>query len=180
MNSPEEHRLWQREHGRKLNRREFLRNAGIVGAAVAASAVGLYEWGKYNSGVSFEQKAADSEYKKAEIQGNIAEFEIINPDEENGRVNVRKNPSILNGNRIGTIDVGDEIKGILVSATGGREKFEPDLLGPWIAFKQENGNMGFVNSRYAERADGQELTKGLAIYNLTTGAAISWDSSSPK
>lgn len=173
MNSPEEHRG-------KLSRREFLCDAAIVGGGAIAAAVGVYKWGKHDSGASFEQKAADSEYKKAEIQDNVGEFEIINPDEENGRVNVRKNPSILNGNRIGSIDVGDQISGILVSSTGGREKFEPDLLGPWIAFKQENGEMGFVNSRYVQRVDGQELTKGLAIYNLTTGSAISWDSSSSK
>ena len=180
MNTPEKNRPWQKDHSRTISRREFLKiSAGAVVAAGVVT-VGLYKWGQENSGLSNEQELAQQTLVRAEREGNVTEFKLVNPDEKGGHINVRKSPAILNGNRIDEKDVGDKFNGFLVSSIGGREKYYPDLAGPWVAFEVEEDKIGFVYSGYAERTDGQELTKGLAIYNLTTGSAISWDSSSPE
>jgi len=181
MNSPEKSRPWQKGHGRTVSRREFLQILVAAGATGAAISLGLSEWGRWNSGKSFEQTAAEKVLERAEREGNVTEFKVVNPDGNGDYVNVRKNPAIFEGNRLDTLGVGESInKGFLVSSTGGREKYQPNLRGPWVAFEVEENKIGFVYSGYVKRSDGQELTKGLAIYNLVTGSAISWDSTSSR
>ena len=175
MNSPEKSRPWQKDYSRTTNsRREFLKiSAGAVLTAGAVAA-GIYTWGQENSGLSNEQELAQQTLGRAEKEGNVTEFILVNPDEKGGPVNVRKSPAILNGNRIDIRDVGDKFDGYLVSSTGGREKYYPDLAGPWVAVELDHDKIGFVDSRYIERVDGKSLTEGLGIYNLHSGEVIQY------
>lgn len=166
--------VWQPRERRKYSRRDVLK--GLVLGVGPALAGAVFLGRKVIENQPFkgpedqnsDQKVALALIEETRRKNEIIEAKIVNSDDPKERVTVRKTPGFLSTNNFGELKPGTRIDGIIVEQIP--ESFV-DETGKyprqWFAYVKPSGRVGFVNTWYVRRVDGQSLFQlGARIHNI--------------